>query len=141
MRSTENVRGEWDELGERDTRVIVPGPGTGDVPGPAGTEHGARLPEPGAEPDPVAESTAAVPDTMPVAGDPPAAEDEYIPADLGPALDAVAVVGPAAPVELDLDLGAGPEPGPHGPPPIPNRCRSRSCRGRRVLPRLRSRSR
>ena len=119
MRSTENVRGEWDELGERDTRVIVPGPGTGDVPGPAGTEHGARLPEPGAEPDPVAESTAAVPDTMPVAGDPPAAEDEYIPADLGPALDAVAVVGPAAPVELDLDLGAGPEPGPHGPAPDP----------------------
>ncbi|MEU9525409.1 MULTISPECIES: SPFH domain-containing protein [Streptomyces] len=119
MRSTENVRGEWDELGERDTRVIVPGPGTGDVPGPAGTEHGARLPEPGAEPDPVAESTAAVPDTMPVVGDPPAAEDEYIPADLGPALDAVAVVGPAAPVELDLDLGAGPEPGPHGPAPDP----------------------
>ncbi|MEV5135552.1 hypothetical protein AB0K87_34790, partial [Streptomyces sp. NPDC053705] len=93
MRSTENVRGEWDELGERDTRVIVPGPGTGDVPGPAGTEHGARLPEPGAEPDPLAESTAAVPDTMPVAGGPPAAEEEYIPADLGPALDAVAVVG------------------------------------------------
>ncbi|MDF0372112.1 SPFH domain-containing protein [Streptomyces sp. KA12] len=119
MRSTENVRGEWDELGERDTRVIVPGPGTGDVPGPAETEHGARLPEPGAEPDPVAESTAGVPDTMPVAGEPPAAEDEYIPADLGPALDAVAVVGPAAPVELDLDLGAGPEPGPHGPAPDP----------------------
>ncbi|MFJ4121942.1 SPFH domain-containing protein [[Kitasatospora] papulosa] len=117
MRSTENVRGEWDELGERDTRVIVPGPGTGDVPGPAETEHGARLPEPGAEPDPVAEFTAGLPDTMPVAGDPPAAED--IPADLGPALDAVAVVGPAAPVELDLDLGAGPEPGPHGPAPDP----------------------
>ncbi|WP_432104530.1 SPFH domain-containing protein [Streptomyces sp. bgisy091] len=26
MRSTENVRGEWDELGEREPRVVVPGP-------------------------------------------------------------------------------------------------------------------
>ncbi|MCX5412374.1 SPFH domain-containing protein [Streptomyces sp. NBC_00059] len=34
MRSTENVRGEWDELGERDTRVVVPGPGPGAGPGP-----------------------------------------------------------------------------------------------------------
>ncbi|MEU0136633.1 SPFH domain-containing protein [Streptomyces sp. NPDC006296] len=36
-----------------------------------------------------------------------------MPADLGPALDAVAVTGPAAPAELDLDLG--PEPGPSAP--------------------------
>ncbi|MFF5722844.1 SPFH domain-containing protein [[Kitasatospora] papulosa] len=119
MRSTENVRGEWDELGERDTRVIVPGPVTGDVSGHAGTERGARLPEPGAEPDPVAEFAAGVPDAVPVVGDPPGAEDEYIPADPGPALDAVAVVGPAAPAELDLDPGAGPEPGRHGPAPDP----------------------
>ncbi|MFF0072265.1 SPFH domain-containing protein [Streptomyces sp. NPDC005494] len=40
MRSTENVRGEWDELGERDARVIVPGPGDapGEVPGVFVTE-------------------------------------------------------------------------------------------------------
>ncbi|WP_241748448.1 SPFH domain-containing protein [Streptomyces sp. M3] len=86
MRSTENVRGEWDELGERDTRVIVPGPGVGQ----------AR-----------AEDTGA-------AGAAPAVEDD-IPADLGPALDAVAGVGRAAPggggplvPGLGLDLGPGP---------------------------------
>ncbi|MFF3830172.1 SPFH domain-containing protein [Streptomyces sp. NPDC002458] len=86
MRSTENVRGEWDELGERDTRVIVPGPGVGQ----------AR-----------AEDTGA-------GGAAPAVEDD-IPADLGPALDAVAGVGRAAPggggplvPGLGLDLGPGP---------------------------------
>ncbi|WP_329210930.1 SPFH domain-containing protein [Streptomyces sp. NBC_01708] len=86
MRSTENVRGEWDELGERDTRVIVPGPGVGQ----------AR-----------AEDTGA-------AGAAPEVEDD-IPADLGPALDAVAGVGRAAPggggplvPGLGLDLGPGP---------------------------------
>nr|WSS62053.1 SPFH domain-containing protein [Streptomyces sp. NBC_01177] len=86
MRSTENVRGEWDELGERDTRVIVPGPGVGQ----------AR-----------AEDTGA-------AGAAPEVEDD-IPADLGPALDAVAGVGRAAPggggplvPGLGPDLGPGP---------------------------------
>ncbi|MEF9911030.1 SPFH domain-containing protein [Streptomyces sp. P5-A9] len=86
MRSTENVRGEWDELGERDTRVIVPGPGVGQ----------AR-----------AEDTGA-------AGAAPEVEDD-IPAALGPALDAVAGVGRAAPggggplvPGLGPDLGPGP---------------------------------
>ncbi|MFE4217400.1 SPFH domain-containing protein [Streptomyces sp. NPDC056844] len=86
MRSTENVRGEWDELGERDTRVIVPGPGVRE----------AR-----------AEGTGT-------AGAAPAVEDD-IPADLGPALDAVAGVGRAAPGDggplvpgLGPDLGPGP---------------------------------
>ncbi|WP_329169563.1 SPFH domain-containing protein [Streptomyces sp. NBC_01685] len=86
MRSTENVRGEWDELGERDTRVIVPGPGVGQ----------ARTEDTGA------------------AGAAPEVEDD-IPADLGPALDAVAGVGRAAPggggplvPGLGLDLGPGP---------------------------------
>lgn len=131
MRSTENVRGEWDELGERDTRVIVPGPGTGpgtgDASGQAVTQNrGARLPEPGAVADSAVDAVpvvgvsdvvpVGVPGVLPVVGDPPGPEDEYIPADLGPALDAVAVVGPAAPVELDLDLGAAPETGPHAGP-------------------------
>ncbi|MFD9289362.1 SPFH domain-containing protein [Streptomyces sp. NPDC060030] len=160
MRSTENVRGEWDELGERETRVLVPGPGTGGSPGQAVPgDHGVRLPEPGAEPEPVvavppdAPVDAVLPEEVPEAGDPlveealpavdappcataarsgcpehpesspepgPAAvADEDVPADLGPALDAVAVVGPAAPVELDLDVGAGPEPGPSAPAPGP----------------------
>ncbi|WP_424920735.1 SPFH domain-containing protein [Streptomyces sp. wa13] len=135
MRSTENVRGEWDELGERDTRVIVPGPGTGpgtgDASGQAVTQNrGARLPEPGAVADSAVDAVpvvgvsdvvpVGVPGVLPVVGDPPGPEDEYIPADLGPALDAVAVVGPAAPVELDLDLGAAPETGPHAPAPDPD---------------------
>ncbi|MFJ8859573.1 SPFH domain-containing protein [Streptomyces sp. NPDC102451] len=84
MRSTENVRGEWDELGERDTRVIVPGPGVGEAQAEGAVDMA------------------------------PAAEDD-IPADLGPALDAVAGVGRAArgegegPADLDLglDLGRG----------------------------------
>ncbi|WP_258036285.1 SPFH domain-containing protein [Streptomyces sp. SM10] len=137
MRSTENVRGEWDELGERDTRVIVPGPGAGDAQGepparglPVAPVHEAGVPGPGAEPEPARERPAgtgvadapreeeAVPveTADPVTGSPraadlPAVEVEDIPADLGPALDAVAVVGrPAAaatgviPVDLDLDL-------------------------------------
>ncbi|MEU1487342.1 SPFH domain-containing protein [Streptomyces sp. NPDC005752] len=56
MRSTENVRGEWDELGERDTRVILPGPGAGDGRGQASGEvppvtqtYDAGVPGPGAE--------------------------------------------------------------------------------------------
>ncbi|MFE9362256.1 SPFH domain-containing protein [Streptomyces sp. NPDC006978] len=90
MRSTENVRGEWDELGERDTRVIVPGPGVGQ----------AR-----------AEDTGA-------AGAAPEVEDD-IPADLGPALDAVAGVGRAAPGgggPLVPGLDVRPGDGPASPP-------------------------
>ncbi|MEU2679155.1 SPFH domain-containing protein [Streptomyces sp. NPDC007107] len=93
MRSTENVRGEWDELGERDTRVIVPGPGVGE----------AR-----------AEDTGA-------AGAAPAVEDD-IPADLGPALDAVAGVGRAAPGgggPLVPGLGPDLDPGPRTQRAIP----------------------
>ncbi|MFJ8753227.1 SPFH domain-containing protein [Streptomyces sp. NPDC102441] len=105
MRSTENVRGEWDELGERDARVIVPGPGAGDT-------------APAVEAPPVAGAPAEV-DVPAVVDVPPAVEDD-IPADLGPALDAVAGVGRATPVDggrgPDLDLGPGlgavPEPAP-----------------------------
>ncbi|MFF2138247.1 SPFH domain-containing protein [Streptomyces sp. NPDC058193] len=206
MRSTENVRGEWDELGERDTRVIVPGPGPGDgqderltevlpvtdatrtadaretgVPGPGGEPDPAPAEErparPGAErPARPGEDAAAPADADPgaaapaVTGTPAGAaapavvvvpveahgpagaegpspadglrvnglrveglpvdgspvdglpvDDDEIPADLGPALDAVAVVGrtpaPAGiPVDLDLELELqlDPEP-PQGP--------------------------
>ncbi|MFD5870556.1 SPFH domain-containing protein [Streptomyces sp. NPDC060322] len=187
MRSTENVRGEWDELGERDTRVIVPGPGAGDEQEERPTEvlpvteatgttdaYGTGVPGPGGEPDPapvqwwsaravkdapVVEDAPGVADVPRVAdaasltvapevevaevevaevtGTPAEAEvpalvvvpveldgpsvvvDEEIPADLGPALDAVAVVGRAPariPVDLDLELELqlDPEP-PQGP--------------------------
>ncbi|MEV6260280.1 SPFH domain-containing protein [Streptomyces sp. NPDC051784] len=54
MRSTENVRGEWDELGEREPRVVVPGPpGVRDEweEAPAASEsHVTGVPGPGAEP-------------------------------------------------------------------------------------------
>lgn len=112
MRSTENVRGEWDELGERaagdarDTRVIVPGPGVGSAQG--GT------------PGEVAPKAPVV--VGPVVGT--AAVEDDIPADLGPALDAVAGVGRTAaatgpagdPTGLGLgpDLGLGLELGPGG---------------------------
>ncbi|MFI6119381.1 SPFH domain-containing protein [Streptomyces sp. NPDC051064] len=124
MRSTENVRGEWDELGERDTRVIVPGPGVGDAQGEAPVEVlPPVVPEPSAEPAGGGADAATAP-----AVDVPAAVEDDIPADLGPALDAVAVVGRAVPadgvgVPVDLDLGPGlgmepvPQPafGPRGP--------------------------
>ncbi|WP_238442163.1 SPFH domain-containing protein [Streptomyces pratensis] len=171
MRSIENVRGEWDELGERYARV-VPAPGAGEAPAqmPPATETGlAGLPGPGAEPEPlrepaeatVGDASAAVDEPSragaplavrepaavdaPVAvgaplavGVPPAPEDESIPADLGPAMDAVAGVGRAAPVDvlaaadlgpgpdLDLDLARGPElpePAPEqvtDPPRVPD---------------------
>ncbi|MFE9824345.1 SPFH domain-containing protein [Streptomyces sp. NPDC005791] len=105
---TENVRGEWDELGARDTRVLLPGPGVGD-PGP-----------PVADPEP--EKEPAVPAVAAPAVAAPGVEvsavelEDDIPADLWPAMDAVAVVGPTAPaaggglVDLDLDLGLSPEP-------------------------------
>ncbi|MFD6280140.1 SPFH domain-containing protein [Streptomyces sp. NPDC060209] len=140
MRSTENVRGEWDELGERDTRVVVPGPCVGDAPAearaavpPVTERYGAGLPGPGTGPDPVREpagdtvdapavvDASAVEDVLPMpdvhlADAPLTVGDEDVPADLGPALDAVAVVGRATPADLDLDLGAepvqGPQPGP-----------------------------
>ncbi|WP_405662785.1 SPFH domain-containing protein [Streptomyces sp. NBC_01166] len=112
MRSTENVRGEWDELGERDTRVIVPGPGVGDAQGEVPVEVlPVAVPEPSAEPAGDGPGAAPAP-----SADVPAAVEDEIPADLGPALDAVAVVGRAAPVDgvgfpadldLDLDLGLG----------------------------------
>ncbi|MFC9943244.1 SPFH domain-containing protein [Streptomyces pratensis] len=173
MRSIENVRGEWDELGERHARV-VPAPGAGEAPAqmPPATETGlAGLPGPGAEPEPlrepaeatVGDASAAVDEPSragaplavrepaavdaPVAvgaplavGVPPAPEDESVPADLGPAMDAVAGVGRAAPVDvlaaadlgpgpdldLDLDLARGPElpePAPEqvtDPPRVPD---------------------
>nr|WP_104791694.1 SPFH domain-containing protein [Streptomyces sp. QL37]PPQ62318.1 membrane protease subunit [Streptomyces sp. QL37] len=106
MRSTENVRGEWDELGERDTRVIVPGPGVGDAQGEVSAEV-----TPVAVPVPSAERAGEGADAAPAhAVDVPAAVEDDIPPDLGPALDAVAVVGRAVPadgvgVPLDLDLG------------------------------------
>ncbi|MEU0299419.1 SPFH domain-containing protein [Streptomyces sp. NPDC006175] len=117
MRSTENVRGEWDELGERDTRVMVPGPGMGDAQGEAPAEVPAvAVPEPSAEPAGGGADVAPAP-----AADVPAVEDD-IPPDLGPALDAVAVVGRSVPVDgvgvpADLDLG----PGPDMPVPVPVR--------------------
>ncbi|MFE9723744.1 SPFH domain-containing protein [Streptomyces sp. NPDC005794] len=110
MRSTENVRGEWDELGERDARVVLPGPGAGD----AQREAPAGVP-PVAEPE---EARAPVGAAVEV----PAVGDDDIPADLGPALDAVAVVGPTAPavgrvpahmgLDMDLDVGSDPAPAP-----------------------------
>ncbi|MFG2426364.1 SPFH domain-containing protein [Streptomyces sp. NPDC048590] len=54
MRSTENVRGEWDELGEREQRVVVPGPpGVRDEWEEAPTAPESQVtgvPGPGAEP-------------------------------------------------------------------------------------------
>ncbi|MFG2922413.1 SPFH domain-containing protein [Streptomyces sp. NPDC048305] len=54
MRSTENVRGEWDELGEREPRLVVPGPpGVRDEWEEASTApepHATGVPGPGAEP-------------------------------------------------------------------------------------------
>ncbi|MFJ4837671.1 SPFH domain-containing protein [Streptomyces sp. NPDC088746] len=112
MRSTENVRGEWDELGERDTRVIVPGPGVGETQGEVPVEVvPVAVPEPSAEPAGDGADAAPAPSV-----DVPAAVEDDIPADLGPALDAVAVVGRAVPadgvgvpadLDLDLDLGPG----------------------------------
>ncbi|MFF9685890.1 SPFH domain-containing protein [Streptomyces sp. NPDC014623] len=140
MRFIEDVRGEWDELGERGARTVLPGPGAGDTPKerpaevPAVTETGgAGMPEPagGAEPAPAG---AAAEDAPAAVDAPPAVEDEDIPADLGPALDAVAGVGRTAPAgggvvdlhpHLDLDsdtaldvaepdanTGTGPDAGP-----------------------------
>lgn len=91
MRSTENVRGEWDELGERDARVVLPGPGSGGVPGEVPgvfvTEvPGAAAPGPvettGPDAAPVPESegprpaapSAAQPAEEPYAGEPYAEE-------------------------------------------------------------------
>ncbi|MEU8703747.1 SPFH domain-containing protein [Streptomyces sp. NPDC048565] len=104
MRSTENVRGEWDELGERaagdarDTRVIVPGPGVGNAQGETSGE--------------------VVPVVVPPVVGTAAVEDD-IPADLGPALDAVAGVGrtaaapgPGPGPDLGLGLGGEREPEP-----------------------------
>ncbi|MET9589535.1 SPFH domain-containing protein [Streptomyces sp. NPDC006516] len=54
MRSTENVRGEWDELGERDARAVVPGPGSGDAPGEVPGVFVTEVPE-AAVPGPAAE--------------------------------------------------------------------------------------
>ncbi|MEV7102928.1 SPFH domain-containing protein [Streptomyces atroolivaceus] len=163
MRSIENVRGEWDELGERHVRVVVPGPGLGDVPGeapgevpPATEAGGAGLPGPGREPDPAPErvrepagaagdgasAVTHVPpaaDVLAVVSAPPAphtpaavrespheasvvrassavrasagVEDEHVPADPEPALDAVAGAGGVAPVDCAV-VPAAPDPGP-----------------------------
>lgn len=187
MRSTENVRGEWDELGERDARAVVPGPGSGDaigevpgvfvtempqaaVPGPAAEAgpHAVAVCEPEGEPSGEAEILNAAPSEPHVAGtgsaeaelpveepaeaepfvaeavvaeavevepfavrpllreapvralpqDMPRAEgpalreeNEDIPPDLGPALDAVAEVGRAAVPERAFPL-VGLEPAP-----------------------------
>lgn len=133
MRSTENVRGEWDELGERDTRVMLPGPGVGEGRGQVSGEvppltpartYDAGVPGPGTEPEagpepetesaqaPVGEPAAAVVESPDVEQAPRKVEDEGIPADLGPALDAVAGVNPAPRPEAQtpwLDLGLDPD--------------------------------
>ncbi|MFF5895779.1 SPFH domain-containing protein [Streptomyces argenteolus] len=92
MRSTENVRGEWDELGERDARVVLPGPGSGGVPGevpgvfvtevpgaaapgPVETTGPDAVPVPESErPRPAAAPSAAQPAEEPYAGEPYAEE-------------------------------------------------------------------
>ncbi|HWU07997.1 MAG TPA: hypothetical protein VN520_16705, partial [Streptomyces sp.] len=147
MRPTENVRGEWDELGEREARVVLPGPGAEDTPKespaetPAETEAvteagGAGWPGPGDGPEPELESAGtAVVDALPVVDAPLVVdapfvvEDEDIPADLGPAMDAVAGVGRAVPAgggvaDLHLDLGLEADPDPDastdlGPDAVP----------------------
>ncbi|MBM7438950.1 SPFH domain-containing protein [Streptomyces sp. HB132] len=134
MRSTENVRGEWDELGERDTRVILPGPGAGDGGGQVSGEvplvtqtYEAGVPGPGVEPEAemsAAPESASAPSAPSVGrpvvtpAEPPAVlraapragEGEAVPADPGQPPAAVAAVGRAAPAfgvgpaDLDLDL-------------------------------------
>ncbi|MFF2726432.1 SPFH domain-containing protein [Streptomyces sp. NPDC058008] len=108
MRSTENVRGEWDELGKRETRAAGSASVLGGAPGEIGAEavpaperYGSGLPGLRSEPEAESKTEVGVGGT----------EDDGIPADLGPAMDAMAEAGPPAPAPADLDLGTGPAPG------------------------------
>ncbi|MGW1812775.1 SPFH domain-containing protein [Streptomyces sp. NPDC002125] len=130
MRSTENVRGEWDELGERDTRVVGPGPGLGPGAGAGpGPELGSGLVSgPGSGPGdapgarPVAEwaeggapDAGRDPDLAPGPGAVPAGErspergPDFVP---GPGL----VPGPDLVSNPDFVPAPGREPGGSGAP-------------------------
>ncbi|MER5552907.1 SPFH domain-containing protein [Streptomyces sp. NPDC002793] len=117
MRSTENVRGEWDELGERDTRVLLPGPGARDL---ADLAPPVAEPERETEPAGTAAEVSAVEVSMVEVS--AVVVDDDVPVDLGPALDAVAGVGRPAPADgwdpagLDLTPDPDPEPDPEPDP-------------------------